>query len=91
MMKTIRQIIQQWYPNLRQALIAGIIGLSISLSFYLGLLQRHYFSWTYLAYALLIAAAGFLLAGWLNQRLFGAFSRIPRRQRAISRLLSLLS
>ena len=72
-MKTIRQIIQQWYPNTKQVLIAGIIGLSISLSFYLGLLQRHFFSWTYLGYALLIAALGFLLAGWLNQRLVRRF------------------
>ena len=73
MMKTIRQIIQQWYPGSRQILIAGIIGMSISLGFYLGLLQRHFFSWTYLGYALLIAGAGFLLAGWLNQRLFRRF------------------
>ena len=65
-MKTIRQIIQQWYPNIRQTLIAGIIGLSISLSFYLGLLQRHFFSWTYLGYALIIAVAG-LFAGWLAE------------------------
>ena len=72
-MKTIRQIIQQWYPDIRQTLIAGIIGLSISLSVYLGLLQRHFFSWTYLGYALIIAVLGFLLAGWLNQHLIRRF------------------
>ena len=90
-MKTIRQIIQQWFPNLRQALIAGIIGLCLSLSFYLGLLQRHYFSWTYLGYALLIAAAGFLLSGWLNQRLFRRFfSGTPAPTRNFALVFSLV-
>jgi hypothetical protein len=71
-MKTIRQIIQQWYPDIRQSLIAGIIGLSISLSVYLGLLQRHFFSWTYLG-CTNYRSPGFLLAGWLNQRLIRRF------------------
>jgi hypothetical protein len=44
-MKKICQFYKQLFPNSRQAVIAALIGLSISLTIYLGLLQRHFFSW----------------------------------------------
>jgi branched-subunit amino acid ABC-type transport system permease component len=90
-MKKICQFYKQLFPNSRQAVIAALIGLSISLTIYLGLLQRHFFSWTYLAYAVLIAAAGFHLVGWLNKRfIYRLFSETPKPARNFALLFSVL-
>jgi len=90
-MKKIRQIYQHLFPNNLHALIAFLVGLSISLAVYLGLLQRHFFSWRYLAYALLIAAAGMLFVGWLNSRfVFRFYLDIPKSIRNIVLIFSVL-
>jgi len=91
MISKIRQFLNKLFPNFPQVLISGALGLFISLSFYLGLLQRHFFSWTYLGYALMIAAAGFFLSGWLNQYLFRRFfSDTPAATRKFALIFSLI-
>jgi hypothetical protein len=50
-----------------------LFSVSLGLLIYIRFFQRHFFSWTYLAYAVLIAAAGFFLVGWLNRRFFRSF------------------
>ncbi|MDP2966382.1 MAG: DUF6020 family protein [Pelolinea sp.] len=90
-MKKIRQFYQQLFPSTRHLVFAILIGLAISLSIYLGLLQRHFFSWSYLAYAVLIAAAGILLAGWLNRYvIFRFFTETPKTARNFVILFSVL-
>jgi hypothetical protein len=64
-LKTIK-FIKSIYSNFFDFLISLIIGLSLAGSIYLGLLQRHFFSYRYLAYAILIAFVGTILSGWIN-------------------------
>ena len=90
-MKKLRQFLRYLFPGFREALFACLVGLSLGLTVYLGLLQRHFFSWRYLAYALLIAAAGIIFAAWLNQRFIQPlFKQLPKPARAFALLAALL-
>ena len=88
-MKKIRQFFEQLFPNNWVVITSIPIGFSISLFIYLSFLQRHFFSWTYLAYALLMAVAGILLVGWLNSHfIFRFFSETSKPARNIAILFS---
>jgi hypothetical protein len=62
----IMKFIKLIYSNILDFLISLIIGLSLAGSIYLGFLQRHFFSYRYLAYAIFIAFVGTILSGWIN-------------------------
>jgi hypothetical protein len=68
-----------------------IIGSSFGFLIYLGFLQRHYFSWTYLTFAVLIAFSAIVLVCWLNNNfIFRYFSGIPKSSRRFGLLFSLI-
>ena len=68
------------FPSAKALATSFILGLSIAVSIYLGLLQRHFFSYRYLFYALMILIAGTILTAWINQRILSsAFSRYPQK------------
>jgi hypothetical protein len=90
-MKTTRRLFKELFPNAISLVIAFVIGLSISLAVYLGLLQRHFFSWTYIAFAILIAVAGIFLSGWLIQKvILNYFSSTPAKFRNLSILFAFI-
>ena len=90
-MKKIRRFLQNLFPGTRDASVAILAGLSISLLVYLGLLQRHFFSWRYLIYALLIAFLAIILAGWLNMHFIIRFFRdSPKPTRNFALIFSIL-
>ena len=71
--------------------VSFIFGLSIAVSIYLGLLQRHFFSYRYLFYGLVILIAGTVFTAWINQRfLSSAFSQYPQKIKVFLVLASLL-
>ena len=60
--------IKQLFPTIWHFAVAAVVGVAISAAIYLGLLQRHFFSWRYLTYAVLILFAGTLIVAWLNRK-----------------------
>jgi hypothetical protein len=90
-MKRITGIFKDIFPSLNAALIAGFIGVCAGMSVYIGTLQRHFFSKTYFAYAILIAAVVTILAAWLRKRfLTRAFLSLGKPVRIFALLISVL-
>ena len=70
---------------------SALIGISAAVAVYLGLLQRHFFSRRYLAYAILIALVGTLLSAWINNKyLVPFFDRFQKRIRVFIILFALM-
>lgn len=85
--------IKKIWPSRYSFIFSFLMGLSIAAAVYLGLLQRHFFSWRYLFYALFLAVLGFFLTGWINHKyLIPRFRIFPKKIKffilAISFLLS---
>jgi hypothetical protein len=79
------------FPSARDVIASLIIGASFAAAIYLGLLQRHFFSYRYLFYALLIFSIGTILIAWLNQRVvFPIFKKYPKPIRYFTLSISLL-
>lgn len=82
------------FPSKRDLAVSVVLGLAISITIYLGLLQRHFFSFRYLAYALLLLLVGTVFSAWINhQYLLIMFQKYPKLIKvfvlAVTLLLSL--
>ena len=65
--KTMKKLFSHFFSGIRGLVIAAAIGVSIAAFVYLAFLQRHFFSYRYIAYTIAIAAASTLAVGWCNQ------------------------
>lgn len=65
--------------------------MAVAGSVYLGLLQRHFFSYRYLLYTLLIFIMAAVLTGWINHKIIlPSFSDLPKKIRLFLILFSIL-
>ena len=68
-----------FFPSFKDFLLAFITGVSTALFIYLAFLQRHFFSYRYLASAILIAIAVTIISAFLNRHLLSpAFRKFPQ-------------
>jgi len=82
MMSKISNAFKKFFPSVWDLLFSIILGLAISATIYLGLLQRHFFSYRYLLYAFLIFFGSSIITVWLNQRfLFPQFKKYSKEIR----------
>ncbi|MGB2956968.1 MAG: hypothetical protein WBB64_13500, partial [Anaerolineales bacterium] len=65
--RIIREKIRSIFPDSKSKVISVVVGVSTGAIIYLGLLQRHFFSWRYLFYFLLISSIAIFLVTWLNK------------------------
>jgi len=66
-LKNIIQFIKRCFADAHIAFISIPAGISTGVLIYLGLLQRHFFSWRYLAYSLAIIFFSTIFYAWLNK------------------------
>jgi len=86
-----RSIFKDIFNSPRNVIISLILGSSFAGAIYLGFLQRHFFSYRYLFYALLIFSIGTILIAWLNQRfVYPIFKKYPKTIRYFTLIISLL-
>jgi hypothetical protein len=79
------------FQNRKILLIAVILGTAISLSVYLGLLQRHFFSYRYIFYAFLILIFGTLFSAWLlSSVILPKYEEYPKRTKTLILLFTIL-
>lgn len=85
------QNVRRFFSNPYQRVFAGLVGISTGSVIYLGLLQRHFFSWRYLAYGICISLVFIFLSAWLNQRfLFPRIRSLPKKIRVFVLIFSVL-
>jgi len=90
-MQNYLKIFKKIFPEKKSVYSALIFGFSISAAIYLGLLQRHFFSWRYLFYSILIFISGTLFAGWLIRfYIQPGYIKFPKKIRIFIFLASLL-
>lgn len=94
-MKKIFEFLSKHFTHLFQTrktfLISVPIGVSISLAIYLGLLQRHFFSYRYLLYAVLILIFGTFFSSWfLSSVILPKYEKYPKRIRIFLLIITAL-
>jgi hypothetical protein len=91
MIAQIRSFLKGIFTPTRNVIVSLILGSALAASIYLGLLQRHFFSYRYLLYALLIFAGGTILVAWINQRfVFPVFKKYPKAIKYFIFIISLI-
>jgi hypothetical protein len=74
-----RSFLKKIFASTKDVTVSLLLGLSIAVSIYLGLLQRHFFSYRYLFFAFLILICGTVLIAWINQRfIFPTFEKYSK-------------
>ncbi len=90
-MKHFFSFIKKIFPSAGALVVSLVLGLSIGGCIYLGLLQRHFFSYRYALYGILLSAAGTILTAWLNRKfILPFFKRFSRQIQVFILLITLL-
>ena len=90
-LKIIHKIIIGFFPDARTRVFSIFIGISTGAVIYLGLLQRHFFSWRYLLYFFLVSVAAVFLAAWVYQRfILPKYLDIPNKLKVFVWVFSLI-
>lgn len=79
MLAHFRSFLREIFTSPWDVIVSFMLGSSLAATIYLGLLQRHFFSYRYLFYTLLIFAGGTILIAWINQQfVFPVFQKYPK-------------
>ncbi|MDK2982133.1 MAG: hypothetical protein PWQ55_2480 [Chloroflexota bacterium] len=82
--KVKQKVQERIYPSFSVFISSTIIGFSLGYLIYTNFLQRHFFSWRYLFYSVIIFVGVSLLAGWINTKyLFPWINQISRQKRVV--------
>ena len=76
--------LRTFFPSIRGILWPGITSLSLSYFIYTSFFQRHFFSWRYLLFCVILFFAFSFILGWLNTNFLAARLRSLDNQRKIA-------